>query len=106
LVNYKTENENRKREKEERPHLDLPGRVAHQQPMVQPSTTLHHQPNTTQQQPEIPLRPKYHEDELVLISSWRMEATSTSWPASLLAGDPSFLDSVTRLVSAPIKTPA
>jgi hypothetical protein len=44
LVNYKTENENRKREKEERPHLDLPGRVAHQQPSKS-------QPNTAQTSP-------------------------------------------------------
>jgi hypothetical protein len=45
LVNYKTENENRKREKEERPHLDL----------TWPSSPLvaqQHRPNTS----PVPLR--------------------------------------------------
>ncbi|KAK1645048.1 hypothetical protein QYE76_062853 [Lolium multiflorum] len=35
-----------------------------------------------------------------------MEASATPWRSSPLAGDPSVLDNVTRLVLAPIRTPA
>jgi hypothetical protein len=75
----------------------------------QPSTRAQEQPNTwprpsPNRSPRYPFAKKTVERRRPHLF-WRMEATSTSWPASPRAGAPSSTDGVTRLVPSPYKIP-
>jgi hypothetical protein len=98
--NLKTENKNRKEEKGRKAlpgYLDL---AKPTQPTNQPIDTAQ---TPAQREPVYPFVKKNNE-ELVLIPSSRLEATSTSWTASPRAGALSFIGVVTRRVLAAYKS--